>query len=187
MPLNTAKIYFSVDLICLKLQNQPSLQKIKAMTFITEEHIEQVIDTYYDSEKKYFDDREKLIAGQPSFSALLTDEGFDLLSDDEYELIWFIATVIHTASTSVHGEIKAIDQSELEEIDEANWTMMEEAPGGSFQERLTPFFENHPQEDLLAFVEDSLESDEDVQVSPAGRELIFVACKSLIDALVKMA
>lgn len=157
------------------------------MTFITEEHIEQVIDTYYESDKKYFDDREKLIACQPAFSALLTDEGFDLLSDDEYELIWFIATVIHTATVANHGEIEEISQDELEAIDEANWTMMEEAPGSSFQERLTPFFTNHTQEDLLAFVEDSLESDEDVQVSPAGRELIFVACKSLVDALVKMA
>jgi hypothetical protein len=157
------------------------------MEFITEEHIEKVIDSYYESEKKYFDDREKLIAGQPAFSALLTDEGFDLLTDDEYELIWFIATVIHTACLSSHGTIEAIDQEDLEEIDEANWTLMEEAPGSSFQERLTPFFENHAQEDLLAFVEDSLESDEDVQVSPAGRELIFVACKSLIDALVKMS
>ncbi len=157
------------------------------MTFISEEHIEKVIDTYYESDKKYFTDRENLIASQPAFSALLTDEGFDLLSDDEYELIWFIATVIHTASIETHGAIPAIDQADLETIDEGNWTLMEEAPGSSFHERLSPFFEGHAQEDLLAFVEDSLESDEDVEVSPAGRELIFVACKSLIDALVKMS
>jgi hypothetical protein len=157
------------------------------MEFISEEQIEKVIDTYYESEKKYFTDRENLISSQPAFSALLTDEGFDLLSDDEYELIWFIATVIHTSSVEVNGQIDEIDQEGMEEIDEANWLVMEESTGSSFQERLTPFFENHPQEDLLAFIEDSLESDEDVEVTATGRELIFVACKSLVDALEAMS
>ncbi len=157
------------------------------MKFISEEQIEKVIDTYYESDKKYFSDREKLMADQPAFSALLTDEGFDLLSDDEYELIWFIATVIHTSSIESEGEIESVDQEEMEAIEEANWTMMEDETTTNFQERLTPFFEDYPQEDLLAFVEDSLESDEDVTVSAAGREMIFVACKSLIDALHKMA
>ena len=65
--------------------------------------------------------------------------------------------------------------------------MMEGAPGSNFHDRLNAFFNEYPQEDLLAFVEDSLESDEDITVSPAGRELIFVACCTLIDALIEKA
>lgn len=153
------------------------------MQVITEENIEKVIDSYYESEKKFFSDREALIAAQPAFSAMLTDEGFELLSDDEYELLWFMATVIHTACINVQGAISACDVDVMSELEEANWLKMEEAKGGNFHERLNVFFEGYAQEDLLAFVEDSLESDEDIEVSPAGRELIFVACKTLIDAL----
>ena len=91
------------------------------MKFISEEHIEQVIDGYYESDKKFFEDRDKLIAAQPAFSALLTDEGFELLSDDEYELLWFIATVIHTSVSDNHGIIPVCEQELMEEIEEENW------------------------------------------------------------------
>ncbi|MBK8702012.1 MAG: hypothetical protein IPN29_21555 [Saprospiraceae bacterium] len=157
------------------------------MQIITEDHIEAVIDTYYESEKKFYSDREKLIADQSAFSALLTDEGYELLSDDEYELLWFMATVIHTAAVTVQGDIAACEQELMEEMEENNWLKMEDTSGSNFHDRLNVFFEEYAQEDLLAFVEDSLESDEDIQVSPAGRELIFVACKTLIDALEEKA
>ena len=153
------------------------------MQFISEDDIEKVFDGYYESEKKYFSDRDALISGQPAFSAMLTDEGYELLSDDEYELLWFMATVIYTSTTQANGQIKTCEAEVMSELEENNWLKMEEAKGGNFHDRLYVFFQDYPQEDLLAFVEDSLESDEDIEVSPAGRELIFVACKTLIDAL----
>lgn len=158
-----------------------------ALIFITEEHIETTIDTYYESDKKFFTDRENLQNKQPSFSALLTDESYELLSDDEYELLWFLATVIHTSVSLHHGELQPLDQKIMEELEEKNWTMMENTVNKNFKDRLNVFFESYPQEDLLAFVEDSLESDEDITVSPPGRELIFVSCKTLIDALILKA
>ena len=66
---------------------------------------------------------------------------------------------------------------------EKNWEILEANVVGSFRDRITPCFENTNQEDLLAFLEDSLESDEDVVISNSGRELIFVACKTLVDCL----
>jgi hypothetical protein len=157
------------------------------MKFIAEAKIESVIEQYYEGEEKFYADRKDLMNGQPAYSALLTDEGFELLSDDEYELLWFISTVIHTSIIEECGEIKAISLEGMEEIDEANWTIMEDATSTNFRERLSPFFDGYSQEDLLAFVEDSLESDEDISVSPAGRELIFVASKTLIDSMISMA
>ncbi|MFM2392334.1 MAG: hypothetical protein RLZZ546_311 [Bacteroidota bacterium] len=157
------------------------------LTYISEEHIENIIDTYYESDKKFFSDRENLQNNQPAFSALLTDESYELLSDDEYELLWFLATVIHTSVSLNHGQLKAMDQKSMEELEEKNWTTMENTVNKNFKERLNVFFESYPQEDLLAFVEDSIESDEDIQVSAPGMELIFVSCKTLIDALIIMA
>ena len=47
------------------------------------------------------------------------------------------------------------------------------------------FFQDYPQEDLLAFVEDSLIDDEenDTPISNIGRNVIFVSMKSFIDCL----
>jgi hypothetical protein len=150
---------------------------------VTEADIEKVIDSYYESDKKFFNDREALMSAQPAYAALLTDEGYELLSEDEYELCWFVSTVIYTSFTNVNGVQKQVEQKNMEELEENNWTIMEGKPNESFRERLTPFFDNTKQEDLLAFLEDSLESDEDITVSPPGRELIFVAAATLIEAL----
>jgi len=43
------------------------------------------------------------------------------------------------------------------------------------------FFKNYFQEDLLAFVEDSLIEEEEGLVTKVGREPMFVALKSIID------
>lgn len=153
------------------------------MDFVSEEIIEQVIDSYYSQDTKYDKDREAFEKEQPTFIALLADEGYDILSDDEYELLWFNATIIYSAAKIVKPLQKEFDQQTIEEFEEKNWEVLEENVVGSFRDRITPFFENHNQEDLLAFLEDSLESDEDVVISNSGRELIFVACKTLVDCL----
>ena len=51
------------------------------------------------------------------------------------------------------------------------------------ENKLDSFFKDYPQEDLLALVEDSIQQDEDNIVTPVGREIIFVACKSIIDTI----
>ena len=51
---------------------------------------------------------------------------------------------------------EAIRPNRISDAEEANWTKLEEATGRTFRERLDVFFENTPQEDLLAFIEDSL-------------------------------
>jgi hypothetical protein len=45
------------------------------------------------------------------------------------------------------------------------------------------FFDGYPQEDLLAFLEDSLQQDEENPVTGVGAELIAVTAKSIIDVL----
>ncbi|MBK8670547.1 MAG: hypothetical protein IPN89_14270 [Saprospiraceae bacterium] len=44
-------------------------------------------------------------------------------------------------------------------------------------------FRNYRQEDLLAMVEDSIQQDDENFVTVVGREIIFVACKSIIDTV----
>jgi hypothetical protein len=153
------------------------------MQFVSEEIIEQVIDSYYSQDNKYEKDQEVFEKEQPCYIALLADEGFEILTDDEYELLWFNATIIYSAAKIIQPNIAEFEQEKIEDFDEKNWEVLERNVTGTFRDRVTPFFQDYPQEDLLAFVEDSLESDEDVVITSTGRELIFVACKTLIDCL----
>ena len=63
-------------------------------------------------------------------------------------------------------------KEEIEEIEEQNWTLLNETKAKGFREKLDAFFEDYPQEDLLAFVEDALVEDEDDFLTKEGKELI---------------
>jgi hypothetical protein len=63
---------------------------------------------------------------------------------------------------------------------------MENSTGKQFSDRLNPFFEGYPQEDLLAFAEEAVTEDEgepDGIIGKEAREPIFVALKTMIDVL----
>jgi hypothetical protein len=94
--------------------------------------------------------------------------------------------VIWNACEKVQGEIGPLSKNALETADEANWERLDKVTDKRFRDRMTPFFKGYKQEDLLAFVEDSLtEDEEDTEnvVTKEGREPMFVALKSVIDAL----
>ncbi|MBK8490068.1 MAG: hypothetical protein IPL49_03955 [Saprospirales bacterium] len=80
-----------------------------------------------------------------------------------------------------------IDQDELDEQEEVNWEILNEASSPRFQDRLDPFFDQTDQEDLLAFIEDSLvldDSEEDEwKLTKEGREPIFIGLKTMVDCL----
>ena len=77
--------------------------------------------------------------------------------------------------------LKAIPKKTLEIAEEKNWELLDNIRELRFRDRMTVFFDNSDQEDLLAFVEDSLVDDEDSFITKEGREPMFVALKSVID------
>ena len=80
-------------------------------------------------------------------------------------------------------EIAAVADNVLNENEEKNWTVLQEQKRGPFREKVTIFFEDYPEEDLLAFVEDTVELDDDSPITAVGREVIFIAAKSIIDTV----
>jgi hypothetical protein len=76
-----------------------------------------------------------------------------------------------------------IPGASLEKNEEANWETFNAQGNKQFTSILDVFFSAYPQEDLLALVEDSLQSDEESVVSQVGREIIFISCKSIIDTI----
>ena len=64
--------------------------------------------------------------------------------------------------------------------------MAEGLAGKSLSEKLDVFFDEYEQEELLALAEEAILEDEDDPegiVTKEGRELIFVALKTVIDVL----
>lgn len=126
---------------------------------------------------------------QPAILGYLFSDSFLILTQEEKEYLLYLSLVIFESCVEVLEGILEMSPEELEEIEEANWTQLNDADGKNFRQKLDSFFEEYPQEDLLAFVEDSLvisqegEESDEFEVSKEGREPIFIALKTIIDCL----
>lgn len=152
---------------------------LKAKT-ITELDIMNIMDELDQSEKKFINAQEELLKEHAAVSALATDEELSLLNDDEYDLFWFVIITIYLALKK-HHTIVPISIGEMEEIEERNWELLGENTIVPWRQRLDVFYEVTEQEDLLSFIEDSYESDEDLKLAPATREVLFITSKSVMD------
>lgn len=117
--------------------------------------------------------------------AYLMSEQFELLSEAEREYMLWLALVVWQSVTKA-GEPRMADVAQVEAADEANWETLNAIKAKSFREKLDPFFEQTEQEDLLAFLEDSLTDDGEeggdaIPVQPESREYVFAAVKTLVD------
>jgi hypothetical protein len=155
------------------------------MIFITENAINQIIEKY-EEEEHYLNDLKWLIKNQPELMAFINQENHTLLTEEEVALLEYLTVVIYFSISTHYNHLAHISRSEIEKDEESNWEIFNQATSKNFTKILDLFFLNHPQEDLLALVEDSLLPDDENPVTLVGREIIFVACKSIIDAMHRM-
>ncbi len=155
------------------------------MTFISEKIIDQVSERLEQTEGSYENLVEEMNEAQPALVAYLFSEAFSLLTEEEQNYMLYLAIIIWQSVQDVHPTIKEIDEETIVEKDEANWETMNQSNAKKFRDRLNAFFEKTPQEDLLAFAEDSLANteDEDEFLTEPGREMIFVGLKTVVDVL----
>ena len=155
--------------------------------------IEPIIDSVLDDFETGKWTVEEVIASwetqQPILLGYFLSETFDVLTDDEKPYLLYLATVIWISINRVRPVEETIDQNQLDDREEANWELLNEATSPRFRDRLDPFFEQTDQEDLLAFIEDSLvldESEEDEwKLTKEGREPIFIGLKTMVDCLTR--
>ena len=119
----------------------------------------------------------------PLIHSYLLNEQMSLLSEEEYQLLWFDAMVILKSCERCGNIQKDLDQARLEDYESDNWAKFENSKPAGFRDKLDVFFNETDQEDLLAFIEDSLADDDEMQVSSAAKEIIFIVLKSLVDLL----
>ena len=149
------------------------------MQMITEMQIDDIIDHLERQDDKEIID--EISQAQPALLSYVLSEGFDMLSEEENKIMIFLFLVIYSAFGS---DLEVVDPSDIESIEDKNWEMFNETTGTEFQDKITPFFKDYNQEDLLAFVEDTLVDDEDNPVTPEGRAVIFIGMKTVVDCLV---
>jgi hypothetical protein len=155
------------------------------MKIITEKTIDRYINQL-ETEKSQAESLLKTFSDeQPAFTQFIASENFKLLEESEYDIFLFILTVIYSSWSSQNEDVPIIDAELISSIDEENWEVYNEQGGQNYKKALDVFFTNYKQEDLLAFVEDTLVEDEDADdsISTVGRELIFITAKTLIDTL----
>ena len=124
----------------------------------------------------------RLSEEQPLIVDYLNQESFDLLTHEERDILLFLSIVLWEAFKQ-NGLEEQIPASLIEQTEEENWLLMNEAGGRSFREKLDVFFKVYDEEEILALIEDTLTPDEvDPFITDEGRMFVFVALKTIADA-----
>ncbi|MEY3195633.1 MAG: hypothetical protein RIQ78_1730 [Bacteroidota bacterium] len=157
------------------------------MEFVSEEIIDAIINELeaFDDEQ-YEEQMEAFAEAQPVLFAWLFSEHFELLNEDEKGYLQYLSLIAWRSIMSVNSEVEAVSEEQIGEAEEANYALLEASKAQDFRDRLNEFFEGSDQEDLLAFAEEAVLEDEDEPeslVSKEAREPIFIAVKTLVDAL----
>jgi hypothetical protein len=151
--------------------------------FISEAVIEQTAEHLGDQEGAILRALSDLENKEPAIAAYLFSEDTEALTRDEREWLLFVALVIFRAAEKT-ASLPAVSEDALIGAEERNWELLENATAQSFRARMDVFFKSTPQEDLLAFIEDSLsEDEEDNFITKEGREPMFVILKTIADVL----
>ena len=122
-------------------------------------------------------------AAQPHLLDYLSGEDTGAFTPAEQELLFFAVLVIYRSIAAVSGVPAQVDGEKISAAEEANFALLQAQSTGPFRDRITPFFEQSSEEDLLAFIEDLLLDTEDETVSKEGREPLFVLLKTCVDTL----
>jgi hypothetical protein len=149
--------------------------------FISETIIDAVVDQLetadFEKEIEFFGKK------QPALMSYLFSEDFELLTHDEREWMLYLFVVIWSSVVKAKEQVPSISKKSLEMAEERNWELLDSVTTHHFRDRMDVFFNDSEQEDLLAFIEDSLVEDDDSVVTKEGREPMFVALKSVVDVL----
>jgi len=146
---------------------------------ITEEDIEAVITQI---EEEDFEDN--FAEEEVVYWNYLNSDSFKGLSNDEHQMLFFINSVIYHSCKDLLSQDYEFDIEEYQTFEEDNWEIREQTK--KWSDAADRYFEDYSEEDLLAFVEDMLATDEEAEseISELGREIIFITAKSYIDFFV---
>ncbi len=157
---------------------------------ISEDTIDKVLEKFDTQVLDYEQAVRDFAEEQPALFSYLIGDNEGVFSQDEEDFLLYLALVIYkSVEDAGMNDLPMISEDEITSAEEVNWELMESSKATDFHKRLDIFYEKSPQEDLMAFVEDSLiaeaenEEGEPFTLTPEGREPMFVALKTMIDVL----
>jgi membrane-bound lytic murein transglycosylase MltF len=159
------------------------------MSLVTESTIENIIDQFDNGQIDYTASMEQFASEQPAILNFLLSDSEVVLSEDEIQYMLYLSIIIWLSIKETQPVLPQISSEQIAEAEEKNWAEYENIPGKSFHKCVDAFFEKTNQEDLLAFIEDSVlgeieeEEESSFQLTPEGMEPIFMALKTQIDVL----
>ena len=148
-------------------------------------YTDQEIDKAFQWLEKHDGDIEEIFKdidhNQPHLLTYIFSDSLSSLSKNEKELMVFGILVLYRC-TSAHN-LDVITPEEIENAEAKNYDLVNEKL--SYKEQIDIYFQDYPQEDLLAFVEDFMESEEDEEfaVGMESKLPIFITLKTVIDVL----
>ncbi|MCP9234412.1 hypothetical protein [Lewinella sp. JB7] len=150
---------------------------------ISEQTIERTLARLERAGDDYETEIRDFAESQPDLMDYLTNEDVEAFTERERELLVFAALVIFQSVDDERAGLTEVTGDQIAAAEERNYEIIGAAKG-NFRDRLTPFFEQSEEEELLAFVEDLLlaEDGED-EISREAREPFFVTLKTVIDTL----
>ena len=156
---------------------------------VSEKIIDRIIGQFEAEEVDYEKTTHEFAERQPAILSFLMSDHEGALNNDERDFMIYLAIVIWRSVEHVNSECKIVRPKKISSAEEANWAVIEKIKRRNFRDRLDVFFEDTLQEDLLAFIEDSLTLDEiddgadGIQVTKEGIEPMFVMLKTVVDVL----
>ncbi len=155
------------------------------MKLISEYIIDEVAEEIGQSEDLRLNSLKRFQEEQGAVFAYFFSENLEAFTAGEKEYALFLALVIFKSVIRSSEEIPFVSEQSFVEAEDANWEKLQNITTRRFRERMDVFFKDYPQEDLLAFVEDSLIEDEETPITKEGREPLFVLLKTVIDCFTK--
>ncbi len=131
-------------------------------------------------EKRAESENEAELIAEEEFVDYLGTEIIPNLTEYENHVLSFCISVIYNV-VSEHNTTVEFDIEEYQNSEEKNWSARDNH--SKLEESINLFFDGYKEEDLLAFVEDMIAEDDPTMMSIAGREIIFITCKSYIDVV----
>lgn len=126
---------------------------------------------------------------QPVYFNYIMRKEFELLGDDAHELLLFNAMTLWYIIKQTFGTVKSLESEGLDEKQDANWSALEELPplkSQDFEDYVEPLIADHPQDELLYFILDTFQEEEEEEEFVLDKESkvpIFIALKTFIDAV----
>lgn len=152
--------------------------------FVDEKVIESVI-TLLEKPEEMASVEQRWDSDYPAISDYMLQDSFALLKEEEQTFLKFIIGVIHLSWERVNGQLTPLDPKSVESIEEENWNKFHNTKTRKFRDKLNVFFNGYSQEDLLAFVEDSIEDDDEQLVTGAAREILFICAVTILDSIIQ--